>query len=183
MARHGKMAKQGISIHAPRTGSDSSLALPPPKTAHFNPRSPHGERREQYATVSYVDDFNPRSPHGERPDVTMCAPFSRSNFNPRSPHGARLHMSSNSSQDFIFQSTLPARGATRFWCIYFDDFDISIHAPRTGSDEVQRASRHRLYHFNPRSPHGERLYLLAFASWYQEFQSTLPARGATSTAD
>ena len=36
-----------ISIHAPRTGSDRGRRGIPPCPHHFNPRSPHGERRGQ----------------------------------------------------------------------------------------------------------------------------------------
>ena len=36
----------------------------------------------------------------------------------------------------LFQSTLPARGATRFIRARIDCTEISIHAPRTGSDIV-----------------------------------------------
>ena len=80
-----------------------------------------------------------------------------------------------------FQSTLPARGATRFRCIYFDDFDISIHAPRTGSDNLSLNRMSAESNFNPRSPHGERP--LCRDDWKKlyVFQSTLPARGATVT--
>ena len=39
--------------------------------------------------------------------------------------------------------------------------------------------RRRLIYFNPRSPHGERLKLSGRTSRQKEFQSTLPARGAT----
>ena len=35
----------GISIHAPRTGSDDSQVLSEQGRCNFNPRSPHGERR------------------------------------------------------------------------------------------------------------------------------------------
>ena len=79
---------------------------------------------------------------------------------------------------------------------------ISIHAPRTGSDAPPSRAKRRGFYFNPRSPHGERrpppvrycagryfnprsphgerpdpndIYTLEEA-----FQSTLPARGATS---
>ena len=34
-----------ISIHAPRTGSDAVRLSYPRRTGYFNPRSPHGERR------------------------------------------------------------------------------------------------------------------------------------------
>ena len=80
----------------------------------------------------------------------------------------------------IFQSTLPARGATdtgRNGLCYLAYFNprsphgerraqlplrpartpISIHAPRTGSDDERRRTALQPPHFNPRSPHGERL--------------------------
>ena len=36
--------------------------------------------------------------------------------------------------------------------------DISTHAPRTGSDHCWAPAFRPSYHFNPRSPHGERLH-------------------------
>ena len=56
-----------------------------------------------------------------------------------------------------FQSTLPVRGATEI-----DDGDpifrnISIHAPRAGSDTARRTRWASPSDFNPRSPCGERL--------------------------
>ena len=57
----------------------------------------------------------------------------------------------------LFQSTLPARGATHHW-----------ERVGMGAD-----------HFNPRSPHGERRYRDATRTNERRFQSTLPARGAT----
>ena len=80
---------------------------------------------------------------------------------------------------------------------------ISIHAPRTGSDPNRTplhpssatfqstlpargatagcgSQRRKRWHFNPRSPHGERLATLARKILQDVgFQSTLPARGAT----
>ena len=61
------MRTQDISIHAPRTGSDHSAGDFLLQVKHFNPRSPHGERRERPAgTGKSGAYFNPRSPHGER---------------------------------------------------------------------------------------------------------------------
>ena len=57
----------------------------------------------------------------------------------------------------VFQSTLPARGAT--------------HPAQHQDNDTQ--------HFNPRSPHGERRYTPFFLWLSFQFQSTLPARGAT----
>ena len=56
------------------------------------------------------------------------------NFNPRSPHGERLR--AYRAAQFVAQ--------------------ISIHAPRTGSDMRARWTSCLPKHFNPRSPHGER---------------------------
>ena len=102
----------------------------------------------------------------------------------------------------IFQSTLPARGAT-YYCplhsacpSYFNPRSphgerrqglagggvlhlISIHAPRTGSDKTMRGIAGSVHHFNPRSPHGERRLEFVAVHPQPEFQSTLPARGAT----
>ena len=127
---------------------------------------------------------------------------------------------------WLFQSTLPARGATRELRprrLLNQDFNprsprgerlgqrmdgtrtirISIHAPREGSDYGQeRQNPKRLYfnprsprgerhgvpkpepcacrYFNPRSPRGERPGRSHGAGGTHGFQSTLPARGATS---
>ena len=59
--------------------------------------------------------------------------------------------------DSVFQSTLPAWGATEIFICYRNTGDISIHAPRMGSDFVACASVRIHGDFNPRSPHGERL--------------------------
>mgnify|MGYP007066146425 CR=1 FL=1 len=59
-----------------------------------------------------------------------------------------------------FQSTLPARGATRWFGRSPKQNSISIHAPRTGSDVFVLSQLRRL----------------------RIFQSTLPARGATKTS-
>ena len=146
-----------ISIHAPRTGSDGACRWRLDSPAHFNPRSPHGER--------------------PRFTTARCAPCSFQSTLPA--RGATVAALSEKS-GISFQSTLPARGATNW-----DDINkayseyISIHAPRTGSDQRQMADVPQLpsisihaprtgsdaaetwqyahtRNFNPRSPHGER---------------------------
>ena len=100
-----------------------------------------------------------------------------------------------------FQSTLPARGATAAVHSDFGGVRISIHAPRTGSDQSATRRAGAGVYFNPRSPHGERLDksgCRCFCGYFNPrsphgerlqsfdrrcgrglFQSTLPARGAT----
>ena len=134
-----KRSGKRISTHAPRTGSDTPLVtdktltlefqptLPArgattmyPQLFHsakvyFNPRSPHGERRNYLSPDIGVYDFNPRSPHGERllgeqvcgrQEISTHAPrtgsdptatlwrASHRHFNPRSPHGERQYLQS-----------------------------------------------------------------------------------------
>ncbi len=107
-----------------------------------------------------------------------------------------------SSITMIFQSTLPVRGATVFFRVstcsngYFNprspcgerhvgagaglpEEDISIHAPRAGSDGVSLAPRQLERDFNPRSPCGERREFFNIPDTESIFQSTLPVRGAT----
>ena len=103
-------------------------------TRHFNPRSPRGERRLYYCYLTFSKNFNPRSPRGERLRVSLIQKTGKE-----------------------FQSTLPAWGATgRVFqaCLLFQ---ISIHAPRVGSDSASASS-----------------------PIIRRFQSTLPAWGATS---
>ena len=63
--KHGELGLEGISTHAPRTGSDRSCRADRRGWKDFNPRSPHGERPLSAASQS-MRNFNPRSPHGER---------------------------------------------------------------------------------------------------------------------
>ena len=51
---------------------------------------------------------------------------------------------------------------------------ISIHAPRTGSDTGGGAGQHRHRHFNPRSPHGERQHGGADRSTQHHFNPRSP---------
>ena len=146
-----------ISIHAPREGSDPRGAL---------------TSRERV--------------------ISIHAPREGSDLRERRQKGGAK----------IFQSTLPARGATTACQGSLSTFCISIHAPREGSDEQRGHNRSPLYHFNPRSPRGERppardgsrakkiyfnprsprgerhSYHVDTPTLF-EFQSTLPARGAT----
>ena len=58
--------------------------------------------------------------------------------------------------------------------------DISIHAPREGSDRYADLSHYQTPYFYPRSPRGERPEKVAVGEITLKFLSTLPARGATS---
>ncbi len=108
-----------------------------------------------------------------------CTPVLLSYFNPRSPRGERQRINAEIFVTVIFQSTLPAWGATLAllqalfasifqstlpawgatvlpYCYHYG-YDISIHAPRVGSDAT----------------------LFRMGMMITLFQSTLPAWGAT----
>ena len=61
------------------------------------------------------------------------------------------------------------------------DSNISIHAPRAGSDSTDFCFLLCLVDFNPRSPCGERQRARCESQSAKKFQSTLPVRGATIT--
>ena len=167
-----------ISIHAPREGSDAFrwgifakavvfLSTLPARGAtndilvsihHFGFLSTLPARGATCSRVSILPPspyFYPRSPRGERP-ITSVSIIPQNNFYPRSPRGERLYKLDETVATPVFLSTLPARGATS------PDFDmveadnISIHAPREGSDTRGRLNGFILTYFYPRSPRGER---------------------------
>ena len=147
--------KSGISIHAPRTGSDFLNQAGQPGGKNFNPRSPHGERQSARFCRANVVDFNPRSPHGERRGRRVQhLPFRQ--FQSTLPARGATPAASRAASRQQFQSTLPARGAThRRPPRNRDELHFN---PRSPHGERRRTVTHkrRANDFNPRSPHGER---------------------------
>ena len=151
-------AAVGISIHAPREGSDIGksgcrpsrnpfLSTLPARGAtglvgdhgrdheHFYPRSPRGERqpRGSYEPRGVVISIH--APREGSDEFTARRNHHEHYFYPRSPRGERP-LSSWPVRFSLrgFLSTLPARGATQQW-----------QHPKTA-----------LLYFYPRSPRGER---------------------------
>ena len=124
-----------ISIHAPRTGSDQTGRMPESAPARdFNPRSPHGERLRREVPLHLLHRISIHAPRTGSDSPSSIITVKRSSFQSTLP--ARGATRSGVPAGFYpaFQSTLPARGATSF-CREPRPFDlISIHAPRTGSD-------------------------------------------------
>ena len=89
VSRIASSAFSRISIHAPRTGSDKSMRKHQASERHFNPRSPHGERRSAGHLPARLQRFQSTLP----------------------ARGA-TYVGSHSAAYSAFQSTLPARGAT-----------------------------------------------------------------------
>ena len=180
--RRGRTRRRnGISTHAPRTGSDFTTRCTPRAQTHFNPRSPHGERQRARSLLVKPRNFNPRSPHGER-HVRRHQSLPRQGISTHAPRtGSDVQAYRDAPEYIQFQPTLPARGATSSASyrltvhvisthaprtgsdaegerLSFAEQQISTHAPRTGSDVHDSCGRCSSRHFNPRSPHGERQF-------------------------
>ena len=126
-----KMSEMYISIHAPRTGSDVLEERIGELKQNFNPRPPHGERRNCCNPSRLI---NPRPPHGERQGMMVTF----KDGNKISIHAPRTGSDGQKS------------------CCNHVKVRISIPAPRTGSDLGKGSRSGRREYFNPRPPHGER---------------------------
>ena len=81
---------KGISIHAPREGSDlDAVGEVDGGRGDFYPRSPRGERPRLSTTSTVLCYFYPRSPRGERPLLMYHDKDGWFYFYPRSPRGER----------------------------------------------------------------------------------------------
>ena len=194
--------RHGISIHAPRTGSDLPLITLYIHFAYFNPRSPHGERpgttsarhttRIFQSTLPARGATHQAAENQQDGNISIHAPRTGSdfrasrgtsevgNFNPRSPHGERPVQGGLTDTQVVISIHAPRTGSDNAGGLYQARVHISIHAPRTGSDVIATAFALAPTDFNPRSPHGERRSRSWGTGTTSAFQSTLPARGATN---
>ena len=146
---------------------------------NFNPRSLHGERLRKLRNGSALAKFQSTLPargatggardssDGRR--ISIHAPCTgsdplqatdnrqREHFNPRSLHGERPVTYTTSFRSPTFQSTLPARGATKLLLAQPVREPFQSTLPARGATMGISKNRESV-----------------------EFQSTLPARGATS---
>ena len=149
-------AAPAISIHSPRMGRDPSSPGRSLQPRNFNPLSPHGERPRRPATPNLRRRFQSTLPAwGETRFCTTCRCIQQISI-----HSPRM------GRDVSM--LLMAQGMT-----------ISIHSPRMGRDGQSSFQFGRDRHFNPLSPHGERLLIGMSIAGLEPFQSTLPAWGET----
>ena len=153
--RRGSSDRRAISTHAPRTGSDTPSRRSPGAAAHFNPRSPHGERRLRRGLGIQNINFNPRSPHGERRQPHRQKNSALS-FQPTLPARGATRTTGAGCWRSEFQPTLPARGATDLWSQYRFLAHFNPRSPHGERRAGVSAALHSGHNFNPRSPHGER---------------------------
>ena len=140
-----------ISIHAPLTGCDVGYRPSVRAAFYFNPRTPHGVRRQRCGSSI---------PHGQ--------------FQSTHPSRGATLSASPLILPPIFQSTHPSRGATRPGFSPGRIILISIHAPLTGCDSGRLSSMSRFTDFNPRTPHGVRQLFVSVKIWYPNFNPRTP---------
>ena len=191
---------QGVSIHAPRTGRDKierahsdshnqfqSTRPARGATSQDNQRAHIGIQFQSTrpargatkgARLTYQQIMvSIHAPRTGRDQNTFMGDLQRIGFNPRAPHGARQDADGNLAFLTVFQSTRPARGATRILGDRIFNPAVSIHAPRTGRDSSRDRVKVTVRCFNPRAHAGRDATCRLRRSGRPLFQSTRP-RGA-----
>ena len=183
------------------TGCPPTMTTP----SDFNPRSPHGERRQE-ARRKGVHDISIHAPRTgsdiRKIDyiihtlISIHAPRtgsdSRAASQSRQPPAISIHAPRTGSDGVLlfrawpvliyFNPRSPHGERLKARCFPGVSFQISIHAPRTGSDGIRRNTDCRYSHFNPRSPHGERLEFIMFIASDSTISIHAPRTGSDAPA-
>ena len=132
----------------------------PDYVCYFYPRSPYGERRVfgSGAAGTNLISIHALLTESDAPDFARLA--NPLNFYPRSPYGERPAAPLARREAWPFLSTLSLRRATTHDFTALNDILISIHALLAESDQRPSGCRSGGSYFYPRSPCGERRYLI-----------------------
>ena len=146
---------------------------------HFNPRSPHGERRDAETSPLCRHSFQPTLPAR---GATYSDPYFdyQDHISTHAPRTGSDRMENTHSPASMISTHAPRTGSDEGDVAEIADFVISTHAPRTGSDGSGRLQAKSAFVFQPTLPARgatKRLYNCCIQRW--TFQPTLPARGAT----
>ncbi len=177
----GCPARLVVSIHAPRAGRDRRGGRQDPGHGMFQSTRPaRGATPVRFAQARarLVSIHAPRAGRDAQPKG-QTREEKVSIHAPRAGRDASLR--AKQLEDFMFQSTRPARGATRGVGLVQHQQLVSIHAPRAGRDAGRGRGRTSARSFNPRAPRGARRGLRGHYVGAGPFQSTRPARGATGS--
>ena len=145
----------------------------------FNPRSPCGERHHYVNGKSSPNEISTHAPHAGSDVPFRCSYHWYLLFQPTLPMRGATGLMRHLRACREFQPTLPMRGATILASTRSSGSSISTHAPHAGSDLP--GTEHHLYRYiSTHAPHaGSDLQLTDMSLVEQEFQPTLPMRGAT----
>ena len=179
----------------PSQGATIQFFTPIRVFSDFNPRSPHRERRFRLCSMSrsfvfqstlpsqgattcphllhFISQFQSTLPSQGATNVRVAGFKDNVYFNPRSPHRERHEALMALPTEPKISIHAPLTGSDDICHIFFDDVFISIHAPLTGSDRPHTHSHGHIRHFNPRSPHRERL--AAVKDYYERIRISIHA--------
>ena len=146
---------------------------------NFNPRSPDGERQGAQDGANWIDAFQSTLPGWGATVISMFFGIIITIFQSTLPGWGATCYAVACNRSIEFQSTLPGWGATKRGRETRGVIEISIHAPRMGSDTTTGRRTSLPSYFNPRSPDGERQVAVVGGVAAGGFQSTLPGWGAT----
>ena len=155
IAAKATRSSAGFQSTLPVWGATSSTCRTLSESSHFNPRSPCGERRCDTAVSDEYEIFQSTLPvWGATQYLLPCTPPHL--FQSTLPVWGATEIRPLATASVRFQSTLPVWGATDRAPAAGARQQISIHAPRVGSDETSIRNLFAIVDFNPRSPCGER---------------------------
>jgi len=103
---------EAVSIHAPRAGRDS-VSGPPAHLAGVSIHAPRAGRDKAIDAFVALNDVSIHAPRAGRDASGIRLPRFITGFNPRAPRGARPDITDMLNGLDKFQSTRPARGATK----------------------------------------------------------------------
>ena len=151
-----KMAYSGISIHAPRGGSDATRLYARERSETFQSTLPVGGATREIEILRLKGEFQSTLPVGGATIQLNRQHRHRVDFNPRSPWGERQQRLNRITAKREISIHAPRGGSDYRQSGAMSFTAISIHAPRGGSDfrTIHLALKTR--NFNPRSPWGER---------------------------
>ena len=168
-----------VSIHALLAECDQRKPPLLRRRLSFNPRTPCGVRR--YDRLICRIDAGFQSTHSLRSATDSCLAAScfTFSFNPRTPCGVRPMDNGDIKETDQFQSTHSLRSATPRKYLFERGVSVSIHALLAECDSGSACRRSICARFNPRTPCGVRLTILASPPLARKFQSTHSLRSAT----
>ena len=123
-----------ISIHAPREGSDKWIMIILSGRKIFQSTLPEKGATGQVSRFGYMSNISIHAPREGSDLEGKAIALTEAHFNPRSPRRERHDPTVTPVSPTVFQSTLPEKGATIRISNTDCPINISIHAPREGSD-------------------------------------------------
>ena len=163
----------------PVRGATAADAHSTPWGCYFNPRPPRGGRQKELPLRLPRQHFNPRPREGGDSQTLGRYPGAAT-ISIHAPREGGRHRWNTWPRRACYFNPRPREGGDIPEQVAISYWDISIHAPRKGGDPPRAVRPTRQIDFNPRPPRGGRRIHLPITFGISVFQSTPPARGATT---